>query len=666
MLTNALLAILAICLYLAFSKLKKAEIIPQDASMEMKDNSSLYTKDLSKLLIYCDFLLSFPLTSKNTNQMLELLTEIAYYSSMQARAEVARLTLISDIIFIGGTVFTVVLTKFNLAAIVCAIVIFLVIKRDYVIKRLKKQRVSYLEDLLMTFRSIETIYGEDQDLDKALDKCMTTEKTKLYIDNIIYMIKNSGDRNALNLFNQNNRHNISVRFTTLCFHTKNEGRTKDRSTKRWNFLVDLEAIIRTLDRQVYRSDREIKKFSAAEKTPLVSVLVMFAVPYAFTINSPGMKYYYNTPSGYIFFVASLIVCLGGYVYIANINNHNSINRDTSFLEISYFSNNIRNRIWSFRLGDKRKNEYQSKLEKSLSHMTPEMLLFRKTYYAIGSFIVAVCFSISFVYAQKVMLQDYYMDLSSQELTMVSREYPNFSEINKPYFLPNEEGVYVVPTEDELTALYSTYGYYLEPEYAQAFINQITINQEALSAVTYQWWYLLLCFPVGVGAFFLPDYALKRRRKQVEIVSLEELLTFYSILSISKSSGWKVYDYFSYLADNTKLYPTLLYRNYFNSFNHPELVMKSVYTIKHKRYRNLIERIGSTHQIVKPIDAFESYRIDCSVLEGDYNVAELEKLEDNLVRLRATMLTSFVVVLILRVGIPLFRYVFDMIGSAGLL
>ncbi|MCL2577382.1 MAG: hypothetical protein FWE27_04950 [Defluviitaleaceae bacterium] len=616
-----------------------------------------FKTDYSRLINIYEFLTRFPLTSKSTNQLFNIIAGLSLYNNVEQRAETAKLAAISYVIMIVALTTTIVFTGAEPISSVAAFVIAIAIRRDFVNKRLLKKRAKFREELLTTLMSLQQEYIRVKNLKMAIIQCESTELTRFLMTNVENIVNTEDPDAALNYFCLNNPYHICVRLANLCFNTFKYNAHFDELKGADTFVTNMDEIIADLLRDIDLANEEKKKFHSVEKLPLFGLVIAFAAPMFMTSQIPGLRFFYNTGLAWVIQVVTIAMVLFAFVRAIKLNDFDDAREDVTVWELKRWANEKWKNKWEARAA--RKTYYlQDLIQRSLSYLTPGMVHFRRTLVGLFGFFLTLAVFATFLHVHRQGIMENFRDLPDSTLEMLELHFQDYSiTITSDVLQPaRREGA--VMTYYEIQDWVEGRGWNLTGSEIEIMAAQIYSNQNTLLGTRWELWWLLVAFIVMLIGFYIPIHTLKKRIKLVERETKFEVVLLQSVVVQLMYTPLKLKDYLLFFSSISRLYATTHLYSYVRQFNHPEDLKDAAVKMTDNNYYQIMEQMYSLHSSMTPRALFRETAANRKYLAEKNLAMNKEHLEKSYIQMSMLLKASLFVPIITQVIVPLGTFVIE--------
>lgn len=599
----------------------------------------------------------FPLTSKGTNQLHDLMASLGVYTLVEQRVETARLLLTSYVILITSFVLVYFITD-DLIFRVGAILIALVFRRDFINKKLRKERLAVWEDCYRSMASLKNEWERVYSVQKAFNKTIVEDKAKLIFASVVSLFKSKQPAADLAYFNQNNPNQILQRFADLCFNSFYYGVSTSPTTKVDTFTSNLDIIMNDLQVDIDLAKKEKKQFYIAEKLPLISLGIIVLAPGFLTSRYPGMHYFYSGAFGYIASIVSVLALAVAYHLASTLNDNDRPIDDRFSFEIKLFLRPKFNSFWENRI-PKFNKPNEDLLNDSLSYLSQQQLKFRRVYISVLLGIIALALTIVYVVVlQKTSIVDLAL-VPRETMEIIQEKYDSPDEFAKKFVLDD-----TITNKEEMVKALTAEGLNANEPTLDVVSDILLKNRESYLNARYSPWYLFIVLAVMILGYNIPTFLLNRRKKLVDIEVQYEILVLYAVVVQMMYTPLKLRDYLKRFVYISKLYPKTHLDCYINQFNNPQFIKESANKMSNPQYYDFMEKLFTLRSDKIPEEVFRETERKREYLFNRVLELREEKLKMNYSLLKVMVIAVFIAVITLQVIIPLAQFALTSINQYG--
>ena len=613
--------------------------------------------EYGRLITLFEAFSKFPLTSKGTNQLHDLIASLGVYSIVEQRVETARLLLTSYVILVASFVLVYFVTD-DLIFRAGSILVAIIFRRDFINKKLRKERLAVWEDCYRSMASLKNEYERLGSVQKAFNKTIVEEKARRIFASVQSLFKSTQPTADLAYFNQNNPNQILQRFADLCFNCFYHGVAISPLTKVDTFTSNMDIIMRDLQVEIDLTKKEKKKFYIAEKLPLVALGIAALAPGYLTSRYPGMTYFYGGAFGYVAIIVSVLAVTIGYYIASTLNDADRPIDDRFSYEIKLFLKPKFKDFWERRL-PKFNLPDEKLLNDALSYMSPEQLKFRKVYSSLIVGVITLAITIAFVIVlQSSSIVDL-AQLPEQTMEKIKENYDSPDEFATKYVLNTE-----LQTKEQLIEELRSENLDADDVTLDIVANILLENRETYNNAKYSPLYLFIVFAMMILGYNIPNMLLKRRKKLVDVEVQFEILVLYAVIVQMMYTPMKLRDYLKRFTYISKLYPKTHLDSYIHQFNSPEFIKEKANDMRNPQYYDLMEKLFTIRKDKVPQEVFREIERKREYLYGKVLELREEKLEINYNILKIVTWAVLITVITLQVIVPLAQFSLTAIKQYG--
>ena len=623
---------------------------------EARKDENLKT-DYSRLINMYEFLTRFPLTSRPTNQLFDIIAGLSLYNNVEQRAETGKLAALSYVLMIVALVTTVLLTGAEPVASVAALVLAVAIRRDVVNKRLLKKRTKFRDDLLTTLMSLQQEYIRVKNLKIALIQCESTEQTRYLMSNVENIVNAEDPDAALNYFCLNNPYHICVRLANLCFHTFKYNAHFDESKGADTFVTNMDEIISDLTRDIDLDAETKKKFHSVEKLPLFGLIIAFVAPVFMTSQIPGLRFFYNTGLAWLVQTLTVGFIIYAFVRAIKLNDFDDAREDITVWEMMRWEREKWRNYWES-LASKKKQRFLDLIQRSLSYLTPGMIHFRQVVFGLGSMFLTIAILFIFLYMQRTGIRENFADLPDTTRDMLELHFPDYGLTITQNVLQPAHRREVVRTYYEIREWVEAQPWNLSGDEIEIMAMQIYGNQIDLMGTGFRIWWLLFAFAAMIVGYNVPLIILRRRAVVVERETKFEVVLLQSVVVQLMHTPLKLKDYLIFFSSISKLYALTHLYSYVRQFNHPEDLKEAATRMNDNNYYQIMQQMYSLHSSMVPKALFRETAANRRYLADKILVMNKEHLEKSYIKMGMLLKASLFIPIITQIIVPLGTYVIE--------
>jgi hypothetical protein len=640
-------------LYMNYSKSSGRRNRSKDKEFRMKDEDQQV--DYSRLIRLYEMFSKFPLTSKGTNQLHDLMSGIGVYSVVEQRVETARLLLTSYVMLMGAFTLVAFITN-NPILMIGAVIVAIVFRRDFINKKLRKERVAFWEDLYRSLTSLKNEYERCGAVPKAFNKAVVEDKARLIMGTIEALFKSRQPQADLAYFCQNNSYNVLQRLAHLCYTSHYYGVSISPTTGIDTFVANLDVIMNNLQVDIDMAQKEKKKFYSVEKLPLVALAIVLVMPTFMESRYPGVHYYYSSAIGYICMIASMFVIILGYMVSTTLNDQDRPVDDTFAFEVRLFMKPNFKKFWENRL-PKYNKPVENLLRESLSYLTPAQYKFRQTYCALLLGLFVFLSSLVYTVVEESSTVTNLGSLPAETLAKIHKKYDSPDEFAKKLVLNSS-----IKTKQDMAKALSEEHLNLDAVTTQLISNILMKNRENYLDAKYSPLYLFAILGAMILGFNVPHILLKRRTKLVAVEVKNEILILYSLVVQMMYTPLKLRDYLKQFVYVSRLYPKTHLDCYVNQFNNPTFLKEVASNMFNPQYYDFMEKLYTLRADKVAPEIFRETERRREYLFGKVLEVREEKLKTNYQILSILLWVALLVPLTLEVIIPLAQFSYTSISQ----
>lgn len=440
-------------------------------------------------------------------------------------------------------------------------------------KQIDKINIKVYNQLRGAISSIREEYLRTNSIPEAIENAEFGKELKLSFDSIYNILTQSnGEAKLAEFFERTPFRHIQT-LARVCYDINNSGDEVDANGNS-NFLTAMNSMSTDINNELSRMKYQKMRFGKLEYLSLIPVVGIKLIESFFVGIMPGTAVIYDGSTGYVIRISTLAISIVIYTIIAKINTTQSIkedDRNAMFSTLIQKSKFIRRFVYDISPKNDKKNsrlKLQSKLNKALSKKGIEELYLEKSTYAIVTFIISI-----FAIVCAIQMGKQNMLNSTQSLSLVDMELSvkidkqTMIDMDNEYIASREEG-----KEYSTDELY----YFVQGRLPGLSDMEIQDQQKRLESkyntiknAYFHWWMLLICFGLGLTAWYTPDMLLKLRRWLVITEAEDDFLQLQTLMSILMNTDGDNLDALEQMSQMSKIHKDMLIYAYHGYPSNPD-------------------------------------------------------------------------------------------------
>lgn len=534
-------------------------------------------------------------TRRDYRRLVEMLSRLSLYNFQEVRYRAVKYYRASLIMMLTVWLLGTLIFKDFTCSLLLLLFAYLV-KNKYIDKNVEKSRRQLLSQFSTTLSSLEQEYTRLGNIPDALAECEKGKLLETQMEDIYSICTAVDGEDRLDEFYSKCQFRQLKTLAESCYILNDTGDTTDTHGES-TFRTNIRLIKDEVDLEVRKNTLIHIKFNMLEYIPLVPIFCVGIVQNFFMSNIPGTSVLYNGLLGYISRLSIVLFTLIGYYVITNINSEQYV-RSNDRLEIV---DNLLTKRWYKRIvrnvmskSAKTIVSINKKIRGSLSSKDPEYIYAEKILFSTIIFVLALLSSVVMVISARQFIYQNTKSLSLVGGVVYSQEeyerlYKYDCEVMARKVLETDDIMAaqleeVLPKATELTRLDE--------------VSRIKLKYEKYHNTYYRWWYVLICYAVGICGWFIPELLLKFRQYMVKAEAEEDVLQMQTIIASIVDTTLDTLSVLYWLEKNSSVHKDALRFCYHEYPADPELALnrlKSKSTVA--EFHHMCDRFITTiHQI----------------------------------------------------------------------
>lgn len=514
----------------------------------------------------------FFLTSDLIEKVTKSVQSMSCYSPRDSFILAAKYTCMALGIGVAFVIGAVILFDDIISMLLCSAFGF-VFASSMVDKQIDKINIKVYNQLRGAISSIREEYLRTNSIPEAIENAEFGKELKPSFDSIYNILTQSnGEAKLAEFFERTPFRHIQT-LARVCYDINNSGDEVDANGNS-NFLTAMNSMSTDINNELSRMKYQKMRFGKLEYLSLIPVVGIKLIESFFVGIMPGTAVIYDGSTGYVIRISTLAISIVIYTIIAKINTTQSIkedDRNAMFSTLIQKSKFIRRFVYDISPKNDKKNsrlKLQSKLNKALSKKGIEELYLEKSTYAIVTFIISI-----FAIVCAIQMGKQNMLNSTQSLSLVDMELSvqidkqTMIDMDNEYIASREEG-----KEYSTDELY----YFVQGRLPGLSDMEIQDQQKRLESkyntiknAYFHWWMLLICFGLGLTAWYTPDMLLKLRRWLVITEAEDDFLQLQTLMSILMNTDGDNLDALEQMSQMSKIHKDMLIYAYHGYPSNPD-------------------------------------------------------------------------------------------------
>lgn len=534
-------------------------------------------------------------TRRDYRRLVEMLSRLSLYNFQEVRYRAVKYYRVSLI-----TMFTIwLLGTLIFKDFTCSLLLLLfayLVKNKYIDKNVEKSRRQLLSQFSTTLSSLEQEYTRLGNIPDALAECEKGKLLETQMEDIYNICTAVDGEDRLDEFYSKCQFRQLKTLAESCYILNDTGDTTDAYGES-TFRTNIRLIKDEVDLEVRKNTMIHIKFNMLEYIPLVPIFCVSIVQNFFMSNIPGTSVLYNGLLGYISRLSIVLFTLIGYYVITNINSEQYV-RSNDRLEIV---DNLLTKRWYKRIvrnvmskSAKTIVSINKKIRGSLSSKDPEYIYAEKILFSTVIFVLALLSSVVMVISARQFIYQ-----NTKSLSLVGGVVYSQEEYERLYKYDCEIMARKVLETDDIMAAQLKEVLPKATEFTRLEeVSRIKLKYEKYHNTYYRWWYVLICYAVGICGWFIPELLLKFRQYMVKAEAEEDVLQMQTIIASVMDTSLDTLSVLYWLEKNSSVHKDALRFCYHEYPADPELALnrlKSKSTVA--EFHHMCDRFITTiHQI----------------------------------------------------------------------
>lgn len=534
-------------------------------------------------------------TRRDYRRLVEMLSRLSLYNFQEVRYRAVKYYRVSLI-----TMFTIwLLGTLIFKDFTCSLLLLLfayLVKNKYIDKNVEKSRRQLLSQFSTTLSSLEQAYTRLGNIPDALAECEKGKLLETQMEDIYNICTAVDGEDRLDEFYSKCQFRQLKTLAESCYILNDTGDATDAYGES-TFRTNIRLIKDEVDLEVRKNTMIHIKFNMLEYIPLVPIFCVSIVQNFFMSNIPGTSVLYNGLLGYISRLSIVLLTLIGYYVITNINSEQYV-RSNDRLEVV---DNLLTKRWYKRIvrnvmskSAKTIVSINKKIRGSLSSKDTEYIYAEKVLFSTIAFVLALISSVVMVISARQFIYK-----NTKSLSLVGGAVYSQEEYERLYKYDCEIMARKVLETDDIMAAQLKEVLPKATEFTRFDeVSRIKLKYEKYHNTYYRWWYVLICYAVGICGLFIPELLLKFRQYMVKAEAEEDVLQMQTIIASVMDTSLDTLSVLYWLEKNSSVHKDALRFCYHEYPADPELALnrlKSKSTVA--EFHHMCDRFITTiHQI----------------------------------------------------------------------
>lgn len=532
-------------------------------SLNSRVRQARQTKFYKKLY---KFFSNFFLTQSYLSLIYSKLANLSVYKKDELQVLSAKYLLLSWGLSLALVVSSFFLFEDMLTILIC--VLFAILLCTIIVdKQLDALHEKVLKALSVAIGSIRQEYLKSGDIVVALNDADVPSLLKKPMEEIGTILISTNAELRLQEFCEATPYRTIQTLAAVCYHINNQGDEVDAYGQS-SFVQALTLMLSDVNSEIQKITYRKKKFGIIEYLPFIPIFAIGLIESYFISIIPGTALIYNGTLGFIFKTVTVLASAVCYVIVSRVNSIFPIKEDDrSPIVMSLLD---RPRLKKFVRGmtprGKRKLKVEKALKEAISRMSMEHLYMKKVLYALCAFVLSLTCIMS-----SISLGSDFIRNSTQQLSLVAtNEMSKYSEesIRKmdETYLANPDSF----NDQQIESLVRAYMPGLSDLQVQDQIKRLKDKAKSLKGAYFRWWYIWICFGVGVIGWFIPNIGLMFRKTLIRTEEEDDFLQLQTLVSILMNTNLDTLDILYQMSQHSRVHRDMFLYAYQGYPSNPEL------------------------------------------------------------------------------------------------
>lgn len=546
-------------------------------------------------------------TRRDYRRLVEMLSRLSMYNFQEVRYRAVKYYRVSLITMLTVWLLGTLIFKDFTCSLLLLLFAYLV-KNKYIDKNVEKSRRQLLSQFSATLSSLEQEYTRLGNIPDALAECEKGKLLETQMEDIYSICTAVDGEDRLDEFYSKCQFRQLKTLAESCYILNDTGDTTDAYGES-TFRTNIRLIKDEVDLEVRKNTMIHIKFNMLEYIPLVPIFCVGIVQNFFMSNIPGTSVLYNGLLGYISRLSIVLFTLIGYYVITNINSEQYV-RSNDRLEIV---DNLLTKRWYKRIvrnvmskSAKTIVSINKKIRGSLSSKDPEYIYAEKILFSTIVFVLALLSSVVMVISARQFIYQ-----NTKSLSLVGGVVYSQEEYERLYKYDCEIMARKVLETDDIMAAQLKEVLPKATEFTRLDeVSRIKLKYEKYHNTYYRWWYVLICYAVGICGWFIPELLLKFRQYMVKAEAEEDVLQMQTIIASVMDTSLDTLSVLYWLEKNSSVHKDALRFCYHEYTADPELALnrlKSKSTVA--EFHHMCDRFVTTIHQISIKEAFATLTTD---------------------------------------------------------
>lgn len=570
-----------------FSPKKRSTYTPTDKYAKINKRHRLYANNF--------------FTRKSYMRIHEMLANLSIYNFQEIRLYAVKYFEMSTLCLVGIWLIGTYIFRDFVSSILILLFAYMM-KNRYIDKNVDKARRKMLDEFSMTLSSLREEYTRLGNISDALAECEKGQLVQSQMNDIYNICTAVDGEDLLNEFYSKCQFRQLKTLAAVCYILNDTGDTIDEHGNS-AFRTDVSLIKDEVDLEVRKNTLIKIKFGSLEYLPVAPIFAIRAVESFFMDSIPGTVAMYNGILGYVSKITICMLSLMGFYIIANINSEQYV-RSNDRIE---FIDNLLKKHWF----DDIVTNVQTKNSKTLAQLNEKLrgcLSSKDIHYLYAEKVVFSSILCAMVLLGSILMVNtartfMYENVKTMSLTggfdYTEEEYANMytydCKLMEMDSLPTDDTIAndlapILPKASEFQRLEE--------------VERIKTKYNKYHNTYYRWYYVLVCYLIGILGWNLPELLLKFRAFMVKSEAEEDVLQMQTIIASVMGTSLDTFSVLYWMEKNSSVHKEALLYCYHEYAQDAEMALER---LKQKstvaEFNHMCDKLISTIHQITVKDAF---------------------------------------------------------------
>lgn len=473
-------------------------------------------------------LITNPITRRRYVEMVEILSQLSLFSREEIRRRAQTAYFVSE--SICWVVYAAGIWVFR--DFVCEVLIVSLgslVKTVYFTFNVKKLRRAVLNEFDLVLSSIGEKYAILGTIPDALAECQKGKYLQQQIEEIYSICSANDGRARLEAFQSKCQFRQLKTLAESCYVTHDMGDTYDHNNAS-KFNQTLQLIKDEVELAIRGETLTKLQFNYLELMPIAPLFAWSAIANSTMTNVPATVVWYNGIPGYISKIIMIVTGMYGFYYITHVTDVQYVASNDRL----YFIEDLLRIRWFDKLvtnvepkDSKTRMKVTNKIEHSLSTKDLHYIYAEKILFGTATFLLALLFSVTIVLTSRQVI---YRNVESLSIIGSGNEY---SDKEKKQLFEYDKTILQRKNLESDEVMVSQLKNILTKAPEMSLYDEVTRvrkKYEAYHKTYYRWWYVLVCYVIGIFGWTIPMRLIKFRTSIVKSAAEEDVLQMQTVIA----------------------------------------------------------------------------------------------------------------------------------------